>query len=106
VPAALTSLGRRQRRRTALAACILALGAAVVIAHGPMGLDHMGTAFAACVAVLEGTALGAAAAVALASRPAPGKRSAPIVQTVTLPAFRPPEPRARAGPPSLQVFRL
>jgi hypothetical protein len=100
---------RLQRRRLMSLAAVLAVSGAIVTAHSAMGGDHMGGGAAACVAVLE---IGALAVAAVASAPA----CAPLTELWArlprpLAAVRPelawpPEPRARAAPTVLQVFRL
>ncbi len=104
---------RRRRTLTVLTAAF-ALGGAVVLAHGFIG-DHMGgmsgmeSPAAICLAVAETAAVGLAlVAVVRARRLADPLTSllpwampslpAPVVRSVAMPA--------RAGPPSLQVFRL
>jgi hypothetical protein len=105
---ALNRIARKQRRRLMMLAAMLALCGAVVVAHGAMGGDHMDGGTMMCVAVLEVAALTVAA---VASGPARALLSAVWVRLPRLmPALPvlafPPEPRARAAPAVLQVFRL
>ena len=95
-----------ERRRLAVTLGVLALATGVLSAHGLLGGDHMGPAAAACVAVMESAAL--AAGVAIAARLQGATQLARPVESVVIRAIRPrrpPEPRARAGPSVLQVFR-
>lgn len=99
---------RLQRRRLMSLAAILAISGAIVTAHSAIGGDHMGDGTAMCVAVLEAGAL-AVAAVASAPSSAPLAElwtRLPRVLDPSLVLGRPPEPRARATPTVLQVFRL
>jgi len=98
-------LARRERRRLLALAAVLLLASAVAIAHSATSGDHMGSGAVMCVAVLQVAAVAAAARaprallpVRWSSIPLPGPRLALLVC--------PPEPRARAGPAALQVFRL
>jgi hypothetical protein len=102
---ALNTLVRKQRRRAAVLACVVALGDAVVVAHGSLGLDHIGSAATTCVAVLQ---VGAVLALAgfLLTRRSPRSQGSAVVAPLLMLAPRPrPQPRARASP-SLQVLRL
>lgn len=104
----INSMIRRQRRRLMTLAIVLSLASVVVVAHSVMAGDHMDDGAVMCVAVLQVAAL-AAAAVA-AGVPAAVLRVhwstlAVLGPSLTLLAF-PPQPRARAGPAALQVFRL
>jgi hypothetical protein len=105
---ALDRFARRQRRRLMLVAAVLALSGVVVVAHSVIGADHMGDDTVMCVAVLEIGALAVAAIVAAPRRQVvrPAWASLPrALPTSSVPAS-PPEPRARAAPVALQVFRL
>lgn len=98
---------RSPRRRLAMLGVVLALSGGVVAAHTGLGMDHMGDGQAVCVAVIE-SAL-AVALVTSAARPLRRRRAIVLVRfTRPTPsrALPPPAPRARAGPPLLQVFRL
>lgn len=106
--ASINTLVRRQRRRLALVTAVVALAGVVVLAHSAMGADHMDDGAVMCVAVLQIAAFAAVAAVALGRGPLlrvswPRLRFA--VPALAL-VVTPPQPRARAGPSSLQVFRL
>ena len=99
---------RRHRRHLAVAAVMLGLAGAVVIAHSALGADHMDDGVAMCLAVVE-TAVVAVGTAVLAAF-ALGHRPLSLVPATAVPtqSYTPP-PRAasaRAGPPSLQVFRL
>ena len=105
---------RRRRTLTVLSAAF-ALGAAVVLAHGFIGGDHMGgmggmsSSASICLAVAETAAVALAlAAVVQARRTADPRVSLlpwvmPAVPQTPLRSLAVP---ARAGPPTLQVFRL
>lgn len=99
---------RRQRRRLLAVAAVLALAGTVTVAHSAMGGDHMGDGMAMCVAVLA--VAGVAVIVAVAGAPRswlPIRWNAPRADTPRIPLLAlVPQPRARAGPSSLQVFRL
>jgi hypothetical protein len=99
---------RRQRRRLMVLAAMLVLAGTVTIAHSAMGGDHMGDGTAMCLAVLAVAAIAAVAAVAGASLASlPVLWAAPVSRELPWPlAVAQPEPRARAGPATLQVFRL
>jgi peptidoglycan/LPS O-acetylase OafA/YrhL len=99
---------RRQRRRLVALAAVFALAGAVTVAHSAMGGDHMGQGTAMCVAVLAVAGLAVLAAVAGAPRSwLPVRWTAPRLAAPrgTWPAPVP-QPRARADPSALQVFRL
>ena len=105
---AINTLARRQRRRLVTLALVLSLASIVVIAHSAMGADHMDGDAVMCVAVLEIAAIAAVAVAAGAPAAViPLHRAELPAATggVPLLAF-PPQPRARAGPSALQVFRL
>lgn len=104
---AINSVVRRQRRRLVTLALVLSLASVVVIAHSAMGDDHIDDGAVMCVAVLQVAALAAAAVAAGLPTAALSVRSAvlPLVPRLAILAF-PPQPRARAGPAALQVFRL
>ena len=97
---------RAQKRRLAVLALLLSLTAAVIAAHSGLtdshGEDHMAETAAMCLAVFTGAGL-LAVAGGLGRPPRP--RS---VETFLRSRFipSPPDPRARAGPIVLQVFRL
>lgn len=99
---------RRQRRRLLAVAAVLALAGSVTVAHSAMGGDHMGDGMAMCVAVLAVAGVAVIAAVAGAPRSwLPVRWTAPRTGAPALPLLAlVPQPRARAGPSSLQVFRL
>lgn len=104
----INSVLRRQRRRVAAVVAVLALAGVITVAHSAMGGDHMGDGMTMCVAVL------AVAGVAVIAAVAGAPRSWLPVRWLARPAGTPrlalvvfvPQPRARAGPSSLQVFRL
>lgn len=89
-------------------ALVLSLASVVVVAHSVMADDHMGDGAVMCVAVLQVAAVAAAAVAAGvpgAALPARWSVLPLLGPKFTLLAF-PPQPRARAGPSALQVFRL
>ena len=104
----INSVIRRQRRRMVTLALVLSLAGVVVLAHSAMGEDHMDSGTVMCVAVLQVAAL---AAVAVAARrpqavlPVRWSAHRVLGPRLLLLAF-PPQPRARAGPAALQIFRL
>lgn len=103
----INSLVRRQRRRLLAFAVVLSLAGVVVLAHSAMG-DHMDDGAVMCVAVLQIAAFAAAAVAAgvpKATVPVRWSAAQVIGPPPALLAF-PPQPRARAGPAALQVFRL
>lgn len=103
---ALDNALRSHRRRLAILCTVAVLAATVVSAHSALaGGDHMGMGVAMCLAVV--TTAVAVATAALASRQ-PIVPSAPTrIRSMALAHPRPaPEPRSRAGPAELQVFRL
>ncbi len=105
---ALNRIARRQRHRLMTLAAVLALSGVVVVAHSAMGGDHMDGDTMMCVAVLEIAALtvaGVAAGPALALLSAVWVRLPRLMPALPVLALAP-EPRARAGPAVLQVFRL
>jgi len=104
----LSQLLRRRRRRILVGAAVLAVSLAVIAAHSATtgGDHHMGEDLAMCLAIAESalTAVG----IALA-RPSISGLSVPFAQPCGLighPRGPHVTPRARAGPPALQVFRL
>ena len=88
-------------------AAVIAVAGAVVTVHSAATHDHLGGVAVMCLAVVETAAAAAGAATLLGSR-----LSGPLRPAAALPPFDPgsarsaPVPRARAGPPRLQVFRL
>lgn len=104
---AVNSTLRRQRRRMAALAVVLALAGAVVATHSVMSHDHMGDAALTCLAVAQTAVLAVGATLAAGAF---ARRSLPLPPLLAPAGPRfvvsPVEPRARAGPPSLQVFRL
>jgi hypothetical protein len=104
----INSVVRRQRRRLGVLAAVLSLASVVVVAHSAMGSDHMDSGTVMCVAVLQIAAFAAAAVAAgvpAAVLPVRWPASRLLAPALTLLAF-PPQPRARAGPAVLQVFRF
>ena len=112
---AIDRLIKRRRRTLFVVGATFALGGAVVLAHGFSGGEHMGgmsgmeSPVAICLAVAETAAVGLALAVVVRAR----RLADPL--TSLLPWVLPAAPltplrtlavRARAGPPTLQVFRL
>jgi hypothetical protein len=97
----------RQHSRVITVAAVLALAGAVATAHSVLLDGHMGSDAKACLAVLETVALGLAV---VAAAPMPRRLLPRPLLASALPArpvlATPPEPRARAGPAVLQVFRL
>lgn len=80
-----------------------------MVAHSSMGEGHMGSGMTMCVAVLEVGAFAITTALALSepgwlARPRRGTATSRVAPRLSFPAA--PEPRARAGPPLLQVFLL
>jgi hypothetical protein len=104
---ALNRFARKQQRRLMMLATVLAVCGAVVAAHSVMAGDHMGDGAVMCVAVLQVAAV-AAASVARLPRTllSAGSVRLPHLQPALPVLAFPPEPRARAAPTALQVFRL
>lgn len=104
----INSVVRRHRRRLRVLAAVLVLCGVVVFAHSAMGGDHMDDGAVMCVAVLAVGAVAAIAAVAGASRSHLTLRwsAVRLLRRQPLLVANPPQPRARAGPSALQVFRL
>jgi len=104
----INSVLRRQRRRVAAVAAVLALAGVVTVAHSAMGGDHMGDGMTICVAVLALAGVAVISAVAGAPRSwLPVRwpvRRAGVVRLALVTLV--PAPCARAGPPGLQVFQL
>lgn len=110
-----------KRHAIAAVGVIVALGAAVALAHGAPGQDHMGgmsamddlgvdqsAVVSMCLAVLE---VGAVGAVLMTGRLLLRHLAAAVPRTrgttnVLAPERRSVAPRARAGPELLQVYRL
>jgi hypothetical protein len=102
----LARVKRRERRRLALVACVLALGGAVVVAHSTLADNHMGAMMmVVCLAVAETAAVGITAAATSSKRPTVRLLVGGLVPTAPL-LVAAPTPRARDGPSLLQVFRL
>ena len=107
---ALNQLRRGHRRRLAAVLLALTLGGLVVAAHSALAERHMGGDMAVCLAVAQTVAL--FLAVAIAAAPAANALHPRLLQRglesllVMQVAFAAPEPRSRAGPAELQVFRL
>ena len=98
---------RRERRRVAVLAAVIALAGAVVTVHSLATHDHLGDAAVMCLAVAETAVAAAGVAILLRSRRLGATH--PVVAPSRLEfaaAHSAPAPRARAGPPRLQVFRL
>lgn len=95
-----------QRRRIALTFVAVALAVSVLSAHSALtGGHHMGMGIAMCAAVMDTALLAAGAALAL-RRPTVRLRLAAWSMTPQEgPPPQPPQPRARASPAVLQVFR-
>jgi len=106
---ALNRLRRRHRHRLAAVLLALTLGCAVVAAHSVLADRHMGDNMAVCLAVAQTAALFLAVAIAAGSA-ANALRPCLLHGRVLAPAAWPtvtaPQPRSRAGPAVLQVFRL
>ncbi len=111
---AIDRLIKRRRRTLSVVGATFALGGAVVLAHG-FGGEHMGgmsgmeSPAAICLAVAETAAVGLAlAAVVRARRLADPLMSLMpwVLPAAPLTLLRPLAVPARAGPPTLQVFRL
>jgi threonine/homoserine efflux transporter RhtA len=99
---------RSERKRVAVAVVVAALGGGVVVAHGALGMDHMGDDMGVCVAVLNAGLFGTGLVmVHRSARPAPSRH--PLVLLRPAAALAAPAPRvstrSRAGPADLQVFR-
>jgi hypothetical protein len=98
---------RRQHRHLLTLAAVLALVLAVVTAHSVMSHDHMSDAVVACLAVAETAVVAVGATLVLGAR---ARQPLWLLPALPLPrvalVVSPIEARARAGPPSLQVFRL
>jgi hypothetical protein len=104
---AANSMLRRQRRHLLVLLAVLALAGAVVTAHSLMGHDHMSDVVVACLAVAETAVIAIGTTLALGARAWRPARLLPEPPTARLALVVFPVPaRARAGPPSLQVFRL
>lgn len=105
--AALNSALRRQRRRLVILAAMLTLAGAVVTAHGVMAGDHMGDGVVMCLAIAETAVVAVGAAIAMSAL---ARRPLWLIAAPALPELpyvpAPMSVPARAGPPSLQVFRL
>ena len=97
---------RARRRRLAMLMAVASLGIAVTAAHVPADMDHMGKATVVCLAVVD---LAIAAAV-IAGRPSapmgPRLRAVDMLASSVVASTPDVVPRVRAGPPTLQVFRL
>ena len=97
---------RAQKRRIAVLVLFMSLTAAVVGAHSGLtdshGEDHLTETAAMCLAVFTGAGL-LVVALGLGGPPRPRPMEIFIPPGFTL---SPPDPRARAGPIVLQVFRL
>jgi ACR3 family arsenite efflux pump ArsB len=106
---ALNRLRRRHRHRLAAVLLALTLCCAVVAAHSALADGHMGDNMAVCLAVAQTAALFLAVAIA-AGLAAAALRPRVLHRRVVAPAAwamaAAPEPRSRAGPSVLQVFRL
>ena len=104
---AVNRMARKQRRRLMRLTAVLALSGAVLVAHSAMGGDHMDGGTVMCVAVLEIAALtvGRVADRPLGLLSGVRVRLPRLMPVLPVLAF-PPEPRARAAPTVLQVFRL
>jgi hypothetical protein len=99
---------RSRRRRLVAVAVVVAIGAGVVVAHSGVAMNHPGDGADICLAVLDAGLLATGAALLNGRANSAPKRHpvflsrsfAPSVAVV--PAV---EPRSRAGPAELQVFR-
>lgn len=106
---ALNRLRRRHRHRLAAVLLALTLGCAVVAAHSALADRHMGDNMAVCLAVAQTAALFLAVAIAAGiatNALRPRWLDGRVVALVAWPTDTAPEPRSRAGPALLQVFRL
>ena len=107
---ALNALGRRHRHRLAVVLLAVALCWLLIAAHSAIAERHMGDDMAVCLAVAQTAApslAGAIIAVAAVTTnlPCPTWRRLDIAPAVSF-ARCAPDPRSRAGPAFLQVFRL
>ena len=112
---AIDRLIKRRRGTFTVLTATVTLGAAVVLAHGFIGGDHMGgmagmgSPAAICLAIAETAAVGLALAVVVRARRMGGPRASllpwvlPAAPALPLHSLAVP---ARAGPATLQVFRL
>lgn len=106
----LNQLRRRHRHRLAAVLLTFALCWLLLAAHSAIAERHMGDDMAACLAVAETAALMLAVAIATSSTagivlPRPPGRQLDDMPRVRF-ACAAPDPRSRAGPEFLQVFRL
>jgi hypothetical protein len=95
-----------RRRRIAVPAALAALACAVVVAHGALGLDHMGKDAGVCLAVLVVGGAIVAAGVSRLSAVEPPPLAAAVLRQPSLGEPKPVRARARDGPDRLAVFLL
>lgn len=90
-----------------MATGLAALACAVVVAHGALGLDHMGDGAGVCLAVLVvgGTAAVAAHVANRFTAPEPRPVALPVGPAAGVAAV-PVRAQARDGPERLEVFLL
>lgn len=109
---AIDRLIKRRRRTLSVLSVAFALSGAVALAHGSIGGEHMGgmgSPAAICLAVAETAAVGLALIAAAKARRMADPRASllpwvmPAVPQTPLRSLAVP---ARAGPTTLQVFRL
>ena len=106
---ALNALRRRHPHRLAAVLLALALCWLLIAAHSALAERHMGDDMAVCLAVAQTAALVLAVAIAAVAAvttvlPRPTWRRLDIAPGMWF-ARCAPEPRSRAGPAFLQVFR-
>ena len=106
---ALNTLRRRHRHRLAAVLATFGLCWLLLAAHSALAEQHMGDDMAVCLAVAQTAALMLAVALGTTSAASRLLPRSPWLQ-IDVAAHQPPwpgwpEPRSRAGPELLQVFR-
>ena len=97
---------RVHRRRLALVAAVVAITAGVLTAHSALASEHMGMKASICLAVLDTGLVAAGFALAAGTRASIALPRMPSVVAAPVSLVRAqPQPRARAGPVFLQVWR-
>ncbi len=100
------TLRSAQRRRFALLVVVLALAAKMAGAHSALAGDHTGIGMAMCLAIADTALLVAGVMLAVWRTGAVSLlRWLAYEPPVHVRSGRPPQPRTRAGPALLQVFR-
>jgi len=106
---ALNDFRRRHRQRLAASFVVIVLCWLLVAAHSALAERHMGDDMAVCLAVAQTAALVLAVAITRVSaatvlRPRPPRSHAGVWPRMSFMRAAP-DPRSRAGPALLQVFR-